>query len=88
MPTGFASPGEDFIPHVVETEQGRSFGYVYPAEFVPVRRAYMGRTGHDVHVVPNPKGGWDVVRGKEVVGHAPPSSRKGGRRRPSGRKSK
>jgi len=85
-PTGFASTREDFVPRVVAAEQGRSFGYVYPAEFVPVRQFRRSGAVSDVQVVPNPKGGWDIVSGEEVVSHAPPPGRKGGRRRAAARK--
>jgi predicted RNase H-like HicB family nuclease len=73
-PTGFA-------------EQGRTFGYLhYPAEFVPARQVGGSGATSGLHVVPNPKGGWDVVRGKEVVSHAPAPEGKGRRRRVSPRK--
>jgi len=86
-PTGFASTREDFLPNLVAAEQGRTFGYVhYPAEFVPARPAGGSRVASDLHVVPNPKGGWDVVSGKEVVGYAPPPGGKGRRRRATPRK--
>ena len=86
LPTGFSSTREEFIPRIVAAADGRSFGYVYPAEFVPVREVREGAATSEVQVVPNPKGGWDIVSGKEIVSHAPPPSRKGGRRRAAIRK--
>lgn len=87
LPGGFASIREDFVPRVV-AEQGRTFGYVhYPAEFVPARHVGGRGVASDVHVVSNPKGGWDIVSGKEVVSHAPPPGGKGRRRRAIPRKS-
>lgn len=86
-PPGFASTREDFVPRIVAAEQGRTFGYVhYPAEFVPARHVGGSGAKRDVHVVPNPKGGWDIVSGKEVVSHAPPPGGKARRRRASSRK--
>lgn len=86
-PAGFASTREDFVPRVVAVEQGRTFGYVhYPAEFVPARHVGGSGAASDVHVVSNPKGGWDIVSGREVVSHAPPPGGKGRRRRAIPRK--
>lgn len=86
-PTGFASTREDFVPRIVTAEQGRAFGYLhYPAEFVPVRHVSGSGAASDVHIVPNPKGGWDIVSGKEIVSHAPPPGGKGRRRHARPRK--
>ena len=86
-PTGFASTREDFVPRIVTAEQGRTFGYLhYPAEFVPARHVSGSGAASDVHIVPNPKGGWDIVSGKEIVSHAPPPGGKGQRRRARPRK--
>lgn len=85
-PAGFASTREDFVPEVVPAGHGRSFGYFYPADLVPAGHARRDRAAGDVQVVPSPRGGWDIISGKEVVSHAPPPGRKGERRRPPTRK--
>lgn len=86
-PSGFASTREEFVPRIVAAEQGRTFGYVhYPAEFVAARHVGGSGAAREVHVVPNPRGGWDIISGKEVVSHAPAPGSKGRRRRASPRK--
>lgn len=71
--TGFASAREEFVPR----------GYAYPDDFVAVRRARPSDADH-VQAVPNPKGGWDIVSGRDVVSHAPPPVK--GRRRRTARR--
>lgn len=85
-PAGFSSTRDDFVPRVVAAERGGSFGYIYPAEFVPVRHAHRSGAVSEVRVVPSAKGGWDIVIGEEVVSHAPPPDRKAGRSRTTTRK--